>query len=126
MAPRNVGKAASRSPRLSASRASGHPLRQIASNAGLEGSVIVNEAMNRSDNDGFDASTEKWVNMIKARIIDPTKVTLTALHNASSIAGLMLTTEALINEIPEDEKAKAAPSMPGGDMGGMGGMGGMY
>ncbi len=64
--------------------------------------------------------------MVKAGIIDPTKVTLTALQNAASIAGLMLTTEAIINELPEDEKAKAPAGMPGGDMGGMGGMGGMY
>jgi chaperonin GroEL len=109
-------------------RAMEEPLRQIANNAGLEGSVVVNEAKNRSGNEGFNAGTEKWVDMVKAGIIDPTKVTLTALVNSSSIAGLMLTTEALINEQPEDDKAKAAGGgMPGGgDMGGMGGMGGMY
>jgi chaperonin GroEL len=104
-------------------RALEEPLRQIANNAGLEGSVIVNEAMNRTNNDGFDAATEKWVDMIKSGIIDPTKVTLTALHNAASIASLMLTTEAIIHEVPEDEKAKGGASgMGGGDMGGMGGM----
>jgi chaperonin GroEL len=108
-------------------RAMEEPLRQIASNAGLEGSVVVNEARKRTGNEGFNAGTEKWVDMVKAGIIDPTKVTLTALQNASSIAGLMLTTEAIINELPEDDKAKAGGGMPGGgDMGGMGGMGGMY
>jgi len=107
-------------------RAMEEPLRQIASNAGLEGSVVVNEAKHRSGNEGFNAGTEKWVDMVKAGIIDPTKVTLTALLNATSIAGLMLTTEAIISEVPEDEKSKAPAGMPGGDMGGMGGMGGMY
>ncbi|TDI35516.1 MAG: chaperonin GroEL [Acidobacteria bacterium] len=107
-------------------RALEEPLRQIALNAGLEGSVIVHKAMTQKGNEGFDANSEKWVEMIKAGIIDPTKVTLVALNNASSVAGLMLTTEALISEVPEDEKAKAGGGMPGGDMGGMGGMGGMY
>ncbi|HKY31790.1 MAG TPA: chaperonin GroEL [Candidatus Polarisedimenticolia bacterium] len=98
-------------------RALEEPLRQIAHNAGLEGSVIVNEAKSKKKNEGFDAYTEKWVDMFEAGIIDPTKVTRTALQNAASIAGLMLTTEALIHEVPEEEKSKT-PAMPSG--------GGMY
>jgi chaperonin GroEL len=92
------------------------PLRQIANNAGAEGSVIVNEAKSRKKTEGFDAYEMKWVDMFDAGIIDPTKVARTALQNASSIAALMLTTEALIHEIPEEDKK--APSMPHG--------GGMY
>ena len=103
-------------------RALEEPLRQIANNAGLEGSVIVNEAKSKSGNEGWDAAQEKWVDMVKAGIIDPTKVALVALQNAASIAGLMLTTEALVSEIPEEAKAA-----PGGAPGGMpGGMGDMY
>ncbi len=97
-------------------RALEEPLRQIAQNAGLEGSVIVNEAKNRKKTEGFDAYEEKWVDMFEAGIIDPTKVTRCALQNAASIAALMLTTEALIHEVPEEEKH--TPSMPPG--------GGMY
>jgi chaperonin GroEL len=96
-------------------RALEEPLRQIAQNAGLEGSVIVNEAKGRKKTEGFDAYEEKWVDMFDAGIIDPTKVTRCALQNAASIAALMLTTEALIHEIPEEEKSKT-PSMPGGGM----------
>ncbi|MGH9869929.1 MAG: chaperonin GroEL [Candidatus Polarisedimenticolia bacterium] len=97
-------------------RALEEPLRQIAYNAGLEGSVVVNEAKSKKKTEGFDAYSEKWVDMFEAGIIDPTKVTRTALQNAASIAGLMLTTEALINEVPEEEKK--TPAMPPG--------GGMY
>jgi chaperonin GroEL len=103
-------------------RALEEPMRQIANNAGAEGSVIVSEAKDREKAQGFDAYGMKWVDMFKAGIIDPTKVTRTALQNASSIASLMLTTEALINEVPEDEKkASMSSGMPPG-----GGMGGMY
>ena len=98
-------------------RALEEPLRQIAHNAGLEGSVIVNEAKNRKKSEGFDAYQEKWVDMFDAGIIDPTKVARCALQNAASIAALMLTTEALISEVPEEEKSKN-PGMPSG--------GGMY
>jgi len=91
------------------------PLRQIAQNAGLEGSVIVNEAKTRKKTEGFDAYHEKWVDMFEEGIIDPAKVARCALQNAASIAGLMLTTEALIHEVPED-KAEKAPAMPGGGM----------
>jgi chaperonin GroEL len=103
-------------------RALEEPLRQIASNAGAEGSVIVNEARSRKDADGWDANTEKWVDLFQAGIIDPTKVTRTAIQNAASIAGLMLTTEAVINEIPEEEKQQGPKG--GGRMGG--GMEDMY
>jgi chaperonin GroEL len=98
-------------------RALEEPLRQIANNAGYEGSVIVNQVKEETDDKGFDAQAEKFVNMIDAGIIDPTKVVRSALQNAASIAGLMLTTEALVNEIPDEEKKGGAPGM-GGGMGG--------
>jgi len=100
-------------------RALEEPLRQIANNAGHEGSVIVNQVRDLEETKGFNAQLEKFEEMHKAGIIDPTKVVRCALQNAASIAGLMLTTEALIAEIPE-ENAKA-PAMPEGGMGGMGG-----
>ena len=102
------------------------PLRQIVANAGLEGALIVDKVKASSTNQGFDAAEETYVDMISAGIIDPTKVVRTALENAASVAGLLLTTEAGIHDAPE-EKA-AGGGMPGGappDMGGMGGMGGM-
>jgi chaperonin GroEL len=98
-------------------RALEEPVRQIANNSGYEGSVIVNQIKALDREKGFDAQNEKFVNMVEAGIIDPTKVVRTALQNASSIAGLMLTTEALVCEIPEEKKT------PPGGMGG-GGMGG--
>ena len=99
------------------------PIRQIIANAGLEESVIVNDIKkNKSKSYGYDARDEKFVDMIKAGIIDPTLVTRTAVQNAASVAGLLLTTEAVISDKPESN-APAAPAMP--DMGGMGGMGGM-
>jgi len=104
-------------------RALEEPIRQIANNAGYEGSVVVNAVKEFADADeakGFDAQRERYVNMFEAGIIDPTKVVRSALQNAASIAALMLTTEAVINEIPEDEKKSAG--MGGGH--GMGGMGG--
>ena len=103
-------------------RALEEPIRQIVVNAGLEGSVIVeNVKNNKSQTYGFDANIEEYVDMIKAGIIDPTKVTRFALQNAASVAALMLTTSVLVTDIPEDTKV---PEMPPG--GGMGGMGGMY
>jgi len=106
-------------------RALEEPIRQIAENAGQEGSVIVQKALLEQTNVGYNAETDKFEDMIKAGIIDPAKVTRTALQNASSISGLMVTTEALVSDIPEAEKAPAMPAgMPGGGMGGMGG--GMY
>ena len=99
------------------------PMRQIIANAGLEESVIVNDIKNnKSKSYGYDARDEKFVDMIKTGIIDPTLVTRTAVQNAASVAGLLLTTEAVISDKPEPN-APAAPAMP--DMGGMGGMGGM-
>jgi chaperonin GroEL len=98
------------------------PARQIVDNAGLEPAVIVNEILAKKGANGFDARTEEYVDMVKAGIIDPTLVTRTAVQNAASIAGLLLTTEAVISDKPEPAGA-AAPAMP--DMGGMGGMGGM-
>src|SRR5438876_1279557 len=101
-------------------RALEEPFRQIVYNAGMESSVILNEVRKKGGNWGFDARTEEYpVDMLEKGIIDPSKVTKQALLNASSIAGLMLTTEALVSEIKEDEKA---PAMGGGGPGGMGGM----
>jgi chaperonin GroEL len=99
-------------------RALEEPLRQITFNAGFEGSIIVQQAKEKEKPSvGFDAYTGKWVDMFEAGIIDPTKVTRTALQNAASIAALMLTTEALVHELPEKEKASApGPRGMGGDM----------
>jgi len=97
------------------------PIRQLAFNAGLEGSVIVEHLRNEKDaNFGFDFNSNQYVDMIKAGIIDPAKVTRYALQNAASIAALLLTTECLVTDVPEKDKP-AMPPMPGG-----GGMGGMY
>jgi chaperonin GroEL len=104
-------------------RAITEPLRQLAANAGLEGAVIVKEVEGKKGNQGYDVASGKYVDMLAAGILDPTKVTRSALQNAASISGLMLTTECLVTEIPEPEPA-APPAGGGGDMGGMGGMGG--
>ena len=97
------------------------PLRQIVSNAGLEGALIIDKVKGNSDvNYGFNAAAGTYVNMIESGIIDPTKVVRTALENAASVAGLLLTTEAGIHELPKEE-----PAAPAGGMGGMDGMGGM-
>jgi chaperonin GroEL len=102
-------------------RALEEPLRQIVQNAGKEGAVVVERVRSeKNDSFGFNAQTETYEDLVKAGVIDPAKVTRTALQNAASIAGLMLTTEAMVSEIPEDDKG--SPAMPGG-MGGMGGMG---
>ncbi|MCH8554209.1 MAG: chaperonin GroEL [Schleiferiaceae bacterium] len=98
-------------------RAVEEPLRQIVANAGLEGSVVVAKVKEGSGDFGFNAKTDEYVQMFDAGIIDPTKVTRVALENAASVAGLLLTTEATITEIPKDEPAM--PAMPGGGMGGM-------
>jgi chaperonin GroEL len=105
-------------------RALEEPIRQIAQNAGLEGSVVVERVKKEAANTGFDAASEKYVDMIEAGIIDPTKVTRYALQNAASVASLMLTTEVMVSEIPDDKKAQAG-GMPGGHSHG-GGMGDMY
>jgi chaperonin GroEL len=100
-------------------RALEEPIRQISENAGLEGSVVVERVKKETGSIGFDAASETYVDMVQAGIIDPTKVTRTALQNAASVASLMLTTEVMVADIPE-EKPKMPP-MPGG-----GGMGDMY
>ncbi|GAK60911.1 chaperonin GroEL [Candidatus Vecturithrix granuli] len=96
-------------------RALEEPIRQIANNAGYEGSVVVQKVKEMEPNEGFNAETEQYEDLVKAGVIDPTKVTRTALQNASSIAALILTTEAIVTEIPEKEKPAAAMP-PGGDM----------
>jgi chaperonin GroEL len=93
-------------------RALEEPLRQIAINAGMEGSVVVEKVKTLKKGHGLDAATGKYVDMVSAGIIDPTKVTRSAVQNAASIAGLLLTTEALITDIPEKNKSAAAPQMP--------------
>ena len=102
-------------------RALEEPLRQIAFNAGRDGAVVVSDVLRSHRNHGFDALTGEYVDMFKAGIVDPVKVTRSALQNAASIAGMFLSTDALITDSPEDE---GAGGMPAG-MGGMGGMGGM-
>jgi chaperonin GroEL len=108
-------------------RALEEPARQIAHNAGHEGAVIIGRIReSKDDNFGFNADTEEFVDLVKAGVIDPAKVTRLALQNAASIAGLMLTTEALVADIKEDEKKSAGAGGHGGGMPGGGGMGGMY
>ena len=100
------------------------PVRQIAENAGVDGAVVAGKLLENKDiKIGFDAQTESYKDLVKAGIVDPTKVVRTALQDAASIAGLLITTEAMVAEKPDDKAAAAMPPMP--DMGGMGGMGGM-
>ena len=99
------------------------PVRQICANAGVEASIVVQNIKDKKADNGYDARNDEYVKMFEAGIIDPTKVARVAVQNAASIAGMILTTEAAITEIPEDDKMPPMP--PGGDMGGMGGMGGM-
>jgi chaperonin GroEL len=99
-------------------RAVESPLRQLANNAGREGALIVQEVKSRQGNVGYNVATDEYVDLVKAGVVDPTKVTRTALQNAASISGLLLMTEALVTELPEKDKPAAAP-------GGMPGMGGM-
>ena len=102
-------------------RALEEPIRQIAANAGLEGSIIVEKVRaEESTSFGFNAATDEYVDMYEAGIVDPAKVTRSALQNAASVASLLLTTESLVTDIPAPE-----PAMPAGAPG-MGGMGGMY
>lgn len=98
-------------------RALSAPIRQIAENAGKDGSVILDHLMSADPEVGYNAATDKWENMVRAGIIDPTKVTRSALQNAASIAALLLTTEAVVAEIPEEKPA--APANPAAGMGGM-------
>src|ERR1700694_3301765 len=100
-------------------RAIEEPTRQLADNAGQEGALIVEEVKKGKGKEGYNVATGEFEDLVKAGVVDPTKVTRSALQNAASISGLLLTTEALVTEIPEKEKT---PPMPGGGMGGMGGM----
>ena len=100
-------------------KAISYPARQIALNAGEDGSVVVGKILEKDQyNYGFDAQSGEYVNMVSKGIIDPTKVVRQALQGASSVAGLLITTEAMVAEVPR----KQAPAMPGGGGGGMGGM----
>jgi chaperonin GroEL len=96
------------------------PIRQIAENAGAEGAIVVGKVSdNKSETFGFNAQSEEYEDMVSSGIVDPAKVVRVALQDAASIAGLLITTEAMIAEAPKKE---SAPAMPGGGMGGMGGM----
>jgi chaperonin GroEL len=99
-------------------RAIEEPMRWIATNAGHEGSIVVQKVKELDDESGFNAQAEKYENLVQAGVIDPTKVVRSALQNSSSIASLLLTTEALVSEIPEEKKEVPAGG-PGGGMGGM-------
>jgi chaperonin GroEL len=99
-------------------RALEEPLRQIVANAGVEPSVVVDKVARGKDNYGFNASNDTYGDMVAMGVLDPTKVTRSALQNAASVAGLMLTTDCMVAELPKED----APAMPGGGMGGMGGM----
>jgi chaperonin GroEL len=100
------------------------PVRQIAENAGVDGAVVAGKLLESKDaNHGYDAQNGKYTDMVKAGIVDPTKVVRAALQDAASIAGLLITTEAMVADKPAPASAAGAPAMP--DMGGMGGMGGM-
>lgn len=101
-------------------RAMEAPLRQIVANAGEEASVVASAVKNGEGNFGYNAGTEQYGDMVEMGILDPTKVTRSALQFAASIAGLMITTECMVTELPKDDKADL-----GAGMGGMGGMGGM-
>lgn len=95
-------------------RALEEPVRQLAYNAGKEGSVVVEKVKAEKGSVGYNVESDKYQDMIKAGVVDPAKVARTALQNAASVAGLMLTTEALVTEIPEKDKPAAAPAAPGG------------
>ena len=97
-------------------RALEEPLRQIAVNAGLEGSIVVQKVMEGKDGFGFNAETEKYEDLVKAGVIDPTKVTRFALQNAASVAGLLLTTEAAVTEKPKKDEDRPAGMPSGEDM----------
>ncbi len=101
-------------------RAIEQPLRALAANGGVEGSIVVQEVKKRKGNEGYNVSTGLYEDLVKAGVVDPKKVTRSALQNAASIAGLLLTTECLITELPEKDKPAPAPGGHGG--GGMGGM----
>ncbi|MFC1454186.1 TCP-1/cpn60 chaperonin family protein, partial [Verrucomicrobiota bacterium] len=102
------------------------PIRQLLNNAGIDASIVVAEVKKNKGNIGYNVATRKHVDLFKDGVIDPTKVARTAIQNAASIAALMLTTECMVTEIPEEEKSAPMPQGGPGGMGGMGGgMGGM-
>jgi len=103
-------------------RAIEEPLRQIAQNAGTDGSIVVSKVREGKDAFGFNAATLEYTDLVKAGVIDPTKVVRTALQNAASVAALLLTTEAMIAERPKKDAPAPAGGGHGGGMGGMGGM----
>jgi chaperonin GroEL len=103
-------------------RALEEPIRQIANNAGAEGSVVVEKVKEGKGAFGLNAETGEFEDLMKAGIIDPTKVTRFALQNAASVAALLLTTEAMVADAPKDKEDMMPPMPPGGGMGGMGGM----
>jgi chaperonin GroEL len=98
------------------------PLKQLVFNAGLEGAVVVQQVLSSKGNNGYNVATGQYEDLVKAGVVDPTKVTRIALQNAASIAGLLLTTECIITDAPEKDKAPAGGPGGGGGMGGMGGM----
>ncbi|MCF7688598.1 MAG: chaperonin GroEL [Cephaloticoccus sp.] len=102
-------------------RAIEHPIRMLCSNAGVDGGVVVKEVLSSKGNIGYNVATDKFEDLVKAGVVDPTKVTRTALQNAASIAGLLLTTECMITELPEKSSGGAGGPPGGGGMGGMGG-----
>ena len=106
-------------------RAAEEPIRLIAENAGVEGSIVVDKVRNAKLSDGYNAATDKYVDMVEVGVIDPTKVTRCALQNAASVAGLMLTTEVTVTDLPEEKREPMGGGHGHDHMGGMGGMGGM-
>jgi chaperonin GroEL len=100
-------------------RAIEEPLRQIAQNCGVEGSIVVDKVRNMKGNEGYNAATDSYEDLVKAGVIDPTKVVRSALQNAASVAGLMLTTEAMVAELPKEEKAHGGGGHAHGGGGGM-------
>jgi chaperonin GroEL len=103
-------------------RALEEPCRQIAANAGKEGSIVVHKVREGKGAFGYNAATDEFEDLVEAGVIDPTKVVRSALQNAASVASLLITTEALVVELPKEEPPPAAPGGGGGGMGGMGGM----
>ena len=101
-------------------RAIEHPIRMLCANAGVDGGVVVKEVLSSKGNVGYNVATDKYEDLVKAGVVDPTKVTRTALQNAASIAGLLLTTECMITDLPEKKESSGGGGGHGG--GGMGGM----
>jgi chaperonin GroEL len=100
-------------------RAIEHPIRMLCTNAGVDAGVVVKTVLESKGNQGYNVATDKYEDLVKAGVVDPTKVTRTALQNAASIAGLLLTTECMITDLPEKKEAPAAGGHGGGGMGGM-------